>query len=423
MLGQAWVDLTPLMRPGGTTVDAIAPVKTRLPEGAEAQELVFESAQTYVRFQLALSAELNCSVDDTSDFDAYCARLGRSREPVGATDVLTEYQTVISQIAHEVSREYTRFFAGEGGAGAEDKDSPRNKPSSAVYQTAAQLREMREQKKEKFLQEFGSSPRFLLIRERFKKAVLLFAVEKFKKEAQSLTPVERAKFKAGLYVYLNEQMNSMLGRVLDAERQDISQDIWAQRDVLRDERAARVAKCLQESKAERAKRLALEFDILHDKENAEKWLVSWFVEADRQWRLDADFPLPLPKHCLKWGMHLRGEYYYQQQRSYAGGAAMGYVAAAILIQRGNFKAAGAQLEQMLDLDWKDLQANMLMGLLHDKLERPGLSRKHFAVAKCRRLRELGLLPPRSTQPKNFRTTQQEFKVEIVDFKSVLTKDQ
>jgi len=64
-----------------------------------------------------------------------------------------------------------------------------------------------------------------------------------------------------------------------------------------------------------------------------------------------------------------------------------------------------------------------MGLMYDKLERPGLSRKHFAVAKCCKLRELGQLPPKSTQPKNFRTIQQEYKVEIVDFKIVLTKDQ
>lgn len=33
------------------------------------------------------------------------------------------------------------------------------------------------------------------------------------------------------------------------------------------------------------------------------------------------------------------------------------------------------------------------------------------------------MPPKSTQPKNYRTIQQEYKVEIVDFKIVLTKDQ
>lgn len=60
--------------------------------------------------------------------------------------------------------------------------------------------------------------------------------------------------------------------------------------------------------------------------------------------------------------------------------------------------------------------------MYDKLNRPGLSRKYFAIAKMRKLRELNKLAPKSNQPKNFRTTGIEFKVEIIDFKNVLTKD-
>lgn len=60
---------------------------------------------------------------------------------------------------------------------------------------------------------------------------------------------------------------------------------------------------------------------------------------------------------------------------------------------------------MLDADWKDYHANLLMGIMYEKLERPGLSRKYFAIAKCKKLRDLNLLPPKSMQPKNFRTIQ------------------
>lgn len=48
--------------------------------------------------------------------------------------------------------------------------------------------------------------------------------------------------------------------------------------------------------------------------------------------------------------------------------------------------------------------------MYDKIGRPGLSRKHFAIAKCRKLRELNQIPPKSNQPKNFRTIQEEFKI-------------
>lgn len=65
----------------------------------------------------------------------------------------------------------------------------------------------------------------------------------------------------------------------------------------------------------------------------------------------------------------------------------------------------------------------MLGILFDKLQKAGLSRKHFAIAKVKRMRDLNLLPPKSTQPKNYRTQPIEnFKVEIIDFKNVNTKD-
>jgi len=49
--------------------------------------------------------------------------------------------------------------------------------------------------------------------------------------------------------------------------------------------------------------------------------------------------------------------------------------------------------------------------------------KSIAIAKVRRMRDLNLLPPKNMLPKNFRTTQTEMKVEIIDFKQVNTIDQ
>jgi hypothetical protein len=61
--------------------------------------------------------------------------------------------------------------------------------------------------------------------------------------------------------------------------------------------------------------------------------------------------------------------------------------------------------------------------MYDRLEESGLSRKHFAIAKVKRMRDLNLLPPKSSVPKNFRTQPLDLKVEIIDFKQVNTKDQ
>ena len=53
-----------------------------------------------------------------------------------------------------------------------------------------------------------------------------------------------------------------------------------------------------------------------------------------------------------------------------------------------------------------------------------MARKHFAIAKVKRMRDRGQLPPKNNVPKNFRTMPvTDFKVEIIDFKNVNTKDQ
>jgi len=62
--------------------------------------------------------------------------------------------------------------------------SPRSKNqmmSSSAYHNPAQLREQREQRKEKFLAEFNTSPRYVMLRDKLKKSVIRLAVEKHQK--------------------------------------------------------------------------------------------------------------------------------------------------------------------------------------------------------------------------------------------------
>jgi hypothetical protein len=52
-----------------------------------------------------------------------------------------------------------------------------------------------------------------------------------------------------------------------------------------------------------------------------------------------------------------------------------------------------------------------------------MARKHFAIAKTKKMRELGIMPPKSSVPKNFRTEAHEFKVEIINYGKVKTIDE
>lgn len=78
---------------------------------------------------------------------------------------------------------------------------------------------------------------------------------------------------------------------------------------------------------------------------------------------------------------------------------------------------------MLDSDWTHSHANLLFGIIYKLIEWPEMSRKHFAIAKVKRMRDIGTLPPKSNVPKNFRTQAKEYRVEVIDYKKVKSTDE
>ena len=95
----------------------------------------------------------------------------------------------------------------------------------------------------------------------------------------------------------------------------------------------------------------------------------------------------------------------------------------LYLQMAMYKKAQKYLHTVLKEDWEHIKANILMGFMFEAIERPGLSRKHFAIAKVKRMRELNQLQPKNNAPKNFRTQAIEYPVDIIDYKNVATKDQ
>ena len=54
----------------------------------------------------------------------------------------------------------------------------------------------------------------------------------------------------------------------------------------------------------------------------------------------------------------------------------------------NYNKAYKHLFTVLEEDWQHIQANILMSFMYTCINRPGLSRKHLAIAKVKRMREL-----------------------------------
>jgi hypothetical protein len=112
------------------------------------------------------------------------------------------------------------MFSQEDGSDihSSKSGSPRVKAHAQTtlsYQSPAQLREKREVRKEKFLQEFNQSPKYKELRDRLKKTIIRLAVEKHQRTvgSQPQTPPQRDKFKADLYTFLAEQMRTALDSV------------------------------------------------------------------------------------------------------------------------------------------------------------------------------------------------------------------
>lgn len=130
--------------------------------------------------------------------------------------------------------------------------------------------------------------------------------------------------------------------------------------------------------------------------------------------------------CLRYGLQIKAEQCLYKTIECRGGEMdieMRLFLAALMVQRQNYHEAREHLNFILDQDWTHPNANLLFGLIYKHEEWPEMARKHFAIAKTKKMRDLGILAPKSSIPKNFRTEAHEFKVEIVDYKKVKTIDE
>lgn len=112
----------------------------------------------------------------------------------------------------------------------------------------------------------------------------------------------------------------------------------------------------------------------------------WYIEsAAHTYSPNFEVKKEIANFYLREGQYLKGELYVYNmvQYSWDDNDRMLYYPslAAMYIQRGSYDEAKSILEYLINRNWKHFHANLLMGILYDKLNRPGLSRKHFAIIK------------------------------------------
>lgn len=127
---------------------------------------------------------------------------------------------------------------------------------------------------------------------------------------------------------------------------------------------------------------------------------------------------------LKYHMQAKAEQYLDKVIALKGmSQEMHLMLASIMLQRQNWQQTKLHLDAVLDKDWLNIHANLLFGFFYKLTGWDEMARKHFAIARVKRLRDLQLLPPKSSIPKNFRTESIDFKVEIIDYAKLKTHDE
>ncbi len=159
------------------------------------------------------------------------------------------------------------------------------------------------------------------------------------------------------------------------------------------ERDNLLAKCADESLSERNLRLSWEYEIGGDIALAEKYMQDEINARNSEdiglWVEYARFllrhgRLEKAEECLREAIALNEEENVEHFLMFS----------ALMGTRGRNKEGQIFLKRILEKDMTHQRANLLIALLYDRSERPGLCTKHIAIAKRKKMRDLGLLPPK-----------------------------
>lgn len=193
-------------------------------------------------------------------------------------------------------------------------------------------------------------------------------------------------------------------------------------EALRESERYLIDQCFKEEQKSKNDRLSKEFSVVNDIENTERQLVNQLIETPT----DSEKWLEYAMYCLGNNQQLKAEQFLAKVLKLNGGhisTDLQILMASLMLQRKDFNKCKQHLDTVLDGEWKHLHANLLLGFLYKMIGWNEMARKHLAIAKVQRMRDLIVLPPKSSIPKNFRTEAMEFKVEILDFKKIKTTDE
>lgn len=125
--------------------------------------------------------------------------------------------------------------------------------------------------------------------------------------------------------------------------------------------------------------------MICDVKNVEREYVNMLVEKPDLTDKWYEFAL----FSLKYDMQAKAEQYLDKVIALKGlDKDMHLMLASMMLQRSNWQQTKNHLDSVLDKDWCNINANLLFGFYYKLTGWDEMARKHFAIARVKRMRDL-----------------------------------
>ena len=345
-------------------------------------------------------------IDETvyQDIDSNLGYFARTQ------DSTSNFRCIIQKYLKKISDHYSIVMAPD------ETEQKANAKVTAIptHSTAFQ----RQKRIEKYI--FQSDKMYAQLKKELKMAIHRIICDKYHKtvSGKGLDKDGRAKFISNLYTYLVQQISFSLHSAImmykDKLHEDLIEDLIASTEA----ENIRRNQTFREVYKDQVDRLAIEYENIGNFPMAEFYYKK-LVLLDPY---NVDRLLDLARFSMKQNKVDRAyEFFRRAKDEQPDNQNITLAFASILIERERYSEAKKILKQILDQDFKHCHANILYSLICEYYNRPGLVRKHIAIAKVQRMRELELLPRRVREIPNLNEI--NFKLERPNWNNITTKDQ
>ena len=387
---KAWIDLSAFQTPGQANIEHRAKVERFYNPEDKPEELANPKLDnTYVLVRIALDPPITPLITDIQPkVEEMVPRPLPVPKLPASNELINELKGQLVATMESLGSEYSAMLPKETNSGQE--------PKGKLHLSDQQKREIREQRKEKFLSEFQTTGKYTILKEKMKKCIMKIVRDKFQKTGSlaSIAPDVKDQFYSELYSFLIEQMRQTLNDVITDRKNELHEDLVASMKQANKERDTVITTITNESPADRELRLATENEIINHLSQSEKAFKN-LINVDRENH----------KHSYLYCQYLLRRKNFPKAEEILNDALRNspenkvytILLACLLARRDRKKEAINYLEDILDRDPFESLPNTLMAFIYSKLMNdPKLGRKYLAVSQRILMRKMNLLQPKAS---------------------------